>query len=211
MWTPGELKVIGELSTPGRIQAFLDDLPYESAGGGFSPRSVLRNGRAQCFGGANLAAAALDFHGYEASLVDLLAENDDDHVIAVYRCGGQWGAVAKSNTALLRERRPVYRCVRELAMSYFDFYFNTEGEMTLRSYSSRIPVRRIGRMAQRRGRPDWRFDEQPLDYVEEALVRARHYPIVTTGAGLHPASRTVREACFLGADTAALYDPRQNA
>ena len=103
-----------------------------------SPRKVLQCKKANCFEGALFAAAALKIIGFKPLIVDFMTENDDDHVIAVFKQDNYYGAVAKSNTKLLRYREPVYRTLRELVMSYFDFYFNTLGELSLRSYSNPV-------------------------------------------------------------------------
>ena len=126
-----------QFRTPSEIQQFLNKLKYRIEGGARSPLIVEKTRLANCFDGAVYAAAALETLGHPPLIVDLVAKNDDDHVIAVYRCGG-WGAVAKSNTTLLRSRAPVYRSLRELVMSYFDSYFNTHGHKSLRSYSAPV-------------------------------------------------------------------------
>jgi len=100
-----------------------------------SPRRVLRDRTARCREGALFAAAALRVNGHPPLLLDLEAVRDDDHVLAVLRDRGHWGAVAKSNYAGLRYREPVYRTLRELVMSYFEHYYNLQGQKTLRRYS----------------------------------------------------------------------------
>lgn len=138
---------------PSDIQQFLNKLKYRREGGARSPLVVERTRLANCFDGAVYAAAALEAIGHPPLIVDLAAKNDDDHVIAVYRLGG-WGAIAKSNTTLLRSREPVYRSLRELVMSYFDSYFNTRGVRCLRSYSAPVNLRRFDAIS-------WRTTERP--------------------------------------------------
>ena len=125
------------LTTPAKIQRFLDEeLGYNLEPGGdtcYSPRTVLQKRVAHCMEGAMLAAAALRRLGHPPLLVDLEAVRDTDHVLAVYRDNGHWGAVAKSDYSGLRSREPVYRTIRELVMSYFEHYFNPAGEKTLRA------------------------------------------------------------------------------
>src|SRR5262245_40563625 len=134
-----ELAILRRVDTPAKIQKFLDcDLDYNKERDGEtcrSPRRVLRDRTAQCMEGALFAAAALRVQGFPPLLVDLESVRDDDHVIAVFRQRGHWGAVAKSNYAGLRFRSPVYRTLRELVMSYFEHYYNPAGEKTLRAYS----------------------------------------------------------------------------
>lgn len=144
-----ERAVFRRLTTPFKIQKFLDGLGYNLEPRGdtcYSPRLTLRRGVAHCMEGALLGAAALSMIGYPPLLVDLEAVRDSDHVIAVYRLHGRWGAVAKSNYSGLRSREPVYRTIRELAMSYFEHYFNPRREKTLRTYSRPVSLRRFDRM-----------------------------------------------------------------
>ena len=126
-FTPAERAVFRRLNSPDKIQRFLDDLAYNKEPGGAtcrSPRRVLRDRMAHCMEGALFAAAALRMNGHPPLLLDLEAVRDDDHVLAIFRLRGHWGAAAKSNFAGLRYREPVYRTLRELVMSYFEQYFN---------------------------------------------------------------------------------------
>ena len=132
---PEEFRLLRSLSTPNKIQKYLDDLPYNKEHGGEtcrSPRRVIRDRTAHCFEGALLAAAALRIQRRQPWIFDLESVRDDDHVIAIYRDGGCWGSIAKSNYSGLRFREPVYRTLRELALSYFEDYFNLKGEKSLR-------------------------------------------------------------------------------
>jgi hypothetical protein len=137
------------LTTPAKIQQFLDqDIGYNREPRGatcYSPQTVLRKREAHCMEGALLGAMALRKLGYPPLLVDLEAVRDSDHVLAVYRVNGHWGAVAKSDYAGLRSREPVYATIRELAMSYFEHYYNPAGEKTLRAYSRPVNLARFDR------------------------------------------------------------------
>jgi hypothetical protein len=137
------------LTTPAKIQQFLDEeIGYNREPRGatcYSPRTVLRQRVAHCMEGALVAAMALRELGYPPLLVDLEAVRDSDHVLAVYRVNGRWGAVAKSDYAGLRSREPVYATIRELAMSYFEHYYNAAGEKTLRAYSRPVNLSRFDR------------------------------------------------------------------
>src|SRR5512138_2371005 len=126
-WTPSERALLRRLSTPARIQAFVDELAYRTEDEPAAPRRVLAERRAHCLDGALLAAAALRRLGHEPMVLGMWAVRDDGHVVAAFRKGGGWGAVAKSNFTGLRYREPVYRTVRELVMSYFEDYFNADG------------------------------------------------------------------------------------
>lgn len=169
-WTPGEKRILRTLKTPERVQQFLDDLPYNLEPNGdscFSPRLTLRHATAHCLEGALLAAAALEEHGFPPLLLDLESVRDDDHVIALYRSGGYWGAIGKSNYAGLRYRSPVYSTLRELALSYFEHYYNPQGEKTLRAYGGPVRLTRFNS----RG---WKTDEEPVWYIPEYLCEIRH-------------------------------------
>ena len=134
------------LDTPSKIQQFLDGITYnlESYGDTFrSPRRVLRDRTANCIEGAVLAAAALRVQGDPPLIMDLTAVRDEDHVIAVFRRRGLWGAIGTSKFTGLRYREPVYRTLRELAMSYFEHYYNLAGERTLRGHGRPVNLARF--------------------------------------------------------------------
>jgi hypothetical protein len=168
-----ESRLLRKLSTPEKIQKYLDDLPYNKEKGGetcYSPRLVIRYETAHCFEGALFAAAALRVGGQSPLILDLESVRDDDHVIAVYRTNGFWGAIGKSNYAGLRFRSPVYRTLRELALSYFEHYYNLKGEKTLRAYSRPVNLSRFDRI-------DWMTSEEALWAIPEYLVEIGHTPI----------------------------------
>jgi len=125
-WTAEERSFLEQLKTPDQIQTFLDEIEYNPKEECRSPRWVMKKKSAHCSEGALFAAAALDFNGYKPLVLDLRAVNDDDHVLAVFQEEQLWGAIAKSNFTTLRFREPIYSSLRELAMSYFEFYFNLE-------------------------------------------------------------------------------------
>ena len=168
-FTPGELRALRALRTPHGIQRALDAMPYHHASTAWSPRRVLRTRRAHCLEGAVFAAAALRVLGYPPLLLDLEAVQDTDHVLAVYRERGHWGAIAKSNFTGLRYREPVHRSVRELVMSYFEGYINLRGDRTLRAYSHPVNLARFDRR-----RPGWMTTDGDLWWIAEHLVGVRH-------------------------------------
>ena len=171
--TPREARRLRALKTPAQVQRFLDDLDYDAAGAGCrSPRRVLREGRVQCLDGAIFGAAALRLQGHPPLILDLEADRDDDHVIAVYRRNGAWGAVGRSNYSGLRFREPVFRTVRELALSYIEAYFNLRREKTLRRYSRPLSLARFDARS-------WMTTEDDLWYVAFHLVTIRHYRLLT--------------------------------
>jgi hypothetical protein len=124
--------------------------------------------------GALFGAAALRQLGHPPLLLDLAAVHDDDHVLAIYRVRGCWGALAKSNYSGLRYREPVYRTLRELAMSYFEHYFNLRREKTLRKYSRPVNLRRFDGM-------HWMTAEEDPWVIPEYLCTIAHTPLVTGG------------------------------
>ncbi len=137
-------------------------------------------------------------------LVDLKAWNDDDHVIAVFRERNYWGAVAKSNFTTLRFREPVYRSLRELAMSYFDFYFNTIGQKTLRAYSRPLRLVRFD------GR-NWMETDEDLEYIGDAFEKLTYFPLLDEdqAAALSPVAKDLLEAGLIGSNPAGLYVPEE--
>jgi hypothetical protein len=177
--TGGERAVYRRLTTPVRIQQFLDEsLGYNLEPRGatcYSPRLVLRHRVAHCMEGALFAAAALKLQGYPALLVDLEAVRDSDHVLAVYKRNGCWGSIAKSNYAGLRSREPAYRTIRELAMSYFEHYFNHAGEKTLRTYSRPANLARFDR-------ENWITSEEEVWGIPCYLCEIPHTRLLTTEA-----------------------------
>lgn len=173
-FTARELRTLRALHTPHGIQRALDAMPYHHAATAWSPRRVLREHTAHCLEGAVFAAAALRVLGFPPLLLDLEAVQDTDHVLAVFRAGSHWGAIAKSNFAGLRYREPVYRSVRELVMSYFEGYINLRGDRTLRAYSRPVNLARFDRR-----RPGWMTTGSDLWWIAEHLVGVLHTPLLS--------------------------------
>jgi len=165
-----EFRALRALKTPAGIQKFLDALPYHHADTAWSPRKVLRERTGHCLEGALLAAAALRALGYRPLVMDLEGIRDDDHVLALYKHLGYWGAIAKSNFAGLRFRAPVYKTTRELALSYFEDYYNLRGERTLRGYSVVVDLKKFDKH-------DWMTSEKSVWSVPEFLVTCRHHSL----------------------------------
>jgi hypothetical protein len=173
--TPAEFRTLARLDTPQKIQDFLSAMPINSEIGGqtcLSVREVLRQRRAHCIEGAMVAACALWIHGRPPLLLDLKAEHDVDHVVALFRHGSCWGAISKTNPASLRWRDPVYRSLRELAMSYFHEYANKRHQKTLRSYAGPFDLRRIDTAL-------WVTCEKNCWDVVMQLDEMRHAPLIT--------------------------------
>jgi hypothetical protein len=199
-WTAPERRVLDGLDSPPRIQAFLDSLEYGDEPVYRCPRSVLRDRKAHCFDGAVLAAAALRRLGEPALVVDLAAERDDDHVLAIFRRRGMLGAIAKSNFVGLRYREPVFRTVRELALSYFECYFNLRREKSLRSVSLPVRLDRFDAL-------DWETSDAAMDAIASRLYAVRHRPLLDASRirGLSPVDDRTFEAHLLGSNPAGLH------
>lgn len=191
-FTAKEWRKLRSLKDPYGIQRFLDAMPYHLADTAWSPRVALRENTAHCFEGAMLAAAALRVNGFKPLVFDLEAERDTDHVVAIYRINGHWGAVAKSNFTGCRYREPVYRSLRELAMSYFEVYFNLRKERSLRTFSRPVNLTRFDRM-------DWMTTEEALWFVSDYLYTISHYKLLRAGMArrLHRLDdRSFRAGCL---------------
>src|SRR5918996_549885 len=172
--TRPEFALLERLDTPQKIQAYLYSLRqnFEVGGETCRPvRQVLHVGRAHCIEGAMLAACALWVHGEPPLLLDMRAVRDFDHVVALFRRHGRWGAISKTNGIGLRWRDPVYRTVRELAMSYFHEYANRRDHKTLREYSVPFDLRRVDPKV-------WVTAEKQAWFVAEELDRIKHFKLV---------------------------------
>ena len=170
------------------------DLPFASERDSRPPGALLRRGA--------FRRSGIHQIGHPPVIVDLLAENDDDHILALFRRHGRIGAVAKSNFVGLRYREPVYRTIRELALSYFEFYFNIDREKTLRSYAAALDLTRLDRF-------DWRTTDENLEEVEKALGRQRVITLISPemAAAFAPVDARSYDAGLMGADAAGLYQP----
>lgn len=170
-----EFAIFGKLNTPKKIQDFLEKIPINfdhKKDTCMSPRLVLRKNRAHCIEGAMLAAAALWFHGEKPLLLDLsAADRDFDHVVTLFRRGGYWGAISKTNHAVLRYREPVYKTIRELALSYFHEYFDDSGRKNLREFSTPFDLKKFG--------TGWITAEKNLWRIAEALCDCPHQKIAS--------------------------------
>jgi hypothetical protein len=174
-FSKAELRQLRALKTPTGVQRFLDELPYNLRFDARSPRSVLHAGTASCLDGGIFAAAALRVLGYPPLIFDLEADRDTDHVVAIFKVRGHWGAVAKSNFTGCRYREPVYRNLRELALSYFNIYFNLRFERTLRRYSRPVNLARFDDRA-------WMTTNKPIWFIAEHLCEIPHIPLLPSGA-----------------------------
>lgn len=170
-----EERTLRKLKTPILIQDFIDTLPINHEKHGdthYSPRKVLREKKAHCIEGALLAATALWLSGEPPLLMNMRTRLlDDEHVIALYKKNGYWGSISKTNHIVLRFRDPIYRTLRELALSYFhEYYREKDGVKTFISYSGAFDLRRLGE--------DWVTSEEDLWLLDDLLNNMRHYPLI---------------------------------
>jgi hypothetical protein len=185
-FTRAQERLLNRLNSPSRIQDFLDKLPINFEPNGDtckSPKQVLETGTAHCIEGALLAACVLQRQGEAPLVLDLRVISPDfDHVMALFTSHGRYGAISKTNHAVLRFREPIYKTVRELALSCFHEYFTDNGQKTLREYSGAINLARFNR----RG---WETADKDVWYIAEYIDLAKHYPFLRRGQ-----SRTLRRA-----------------
>ena len=193
MFNEKELKIIKKLNNPKKIQDFLNNLKInfeENGDSCMSPRRVLRERKAHCVEGAILAAAILKTLEFKPLIVDLEANNKDfDHVIAVFKEGKCWGAISKTNHAVLRYREPVYKSIRELVMSYFHEYLLDNGKKTLRKYCLPVDLSIFDKRA-------WITSEEDVWYIPDYLTKVKHFNILNKSQimGLRKADKLEIEA-----------------
>jgi len=166
-----EIALMQKLNTPAKVQDFLNSLRFNFEKDGetlSSPIVVLRRRSAHCLEGALFGAYILSLHGFKPFILHLqTTRNDYDHVIALFKQQGLWGALSKTNHAVLRYREPIYRSIRELVMSYFHEYFLDNGVKTLRRYSRPLNLNIF--------EAGWPTAKEDLWGIDEELDRIRHY------------------------------------
>lgn len=202
--TPSQRAVLESLQTPALIQAYLDDTLYSSESINRSPLRVMQDLQAHCLDGGLFAAMALRRLGFPPLIIDLLPETnrDDDHILAIYKVEGCFGAVAKSNYVGLRFREPVYRSLHELVMSYFESYYNIESERCLRAYTRPINLKTYDPL-------DWPWNDSAADIVEKHLKTLKPIPLITPAqaARLECVDPLSFKAGMLAINPAGLYKP----
>jgi hypothetical protein len=201
--TADETRLLAGLDSPARIQAFLDGTPYSPDRFYRCPLRVLRERKAHCFDGALFAALALRRLGRPAMILELIPnERDDDHLLALVKEDGLWGAVAQSNFSGLRFREPVYRSLHELVLSYFEDFFNPAGEKTLRGFRGPMNLARFDRL-------DWMGRDDGLESLADGLDHYRIVSILPAAAAARLARVDDRslQAGLLGSDPSGLYKP----
>lgn len=198
-----ELKTMSKLNSPNKIQAFLDAIPYSSESIYRCPLQVLRDRVANCFDGALFAAAALRQIGFPPLILDMIPDSrDDDHVLALYKQDGHWGAIAKSNFVGLRFREPIHRNLRELVLSYFDQYYNIKREKTLRGYTLPLNLKTFDKF-------DWMVSDKSMERIAQRLDEIRRFFLLTPKmiAGLSTVDERLYKAGLQGTNEAGLFKP----
>ena len=201
--TKTEFRTFSKLRSPVKIQRFLDSIPYSDEERYRCPRNVMQDRKAHCYDGAVFAAAALSTIGYPPLLVDMLPnKRDDDHILAVFRQGRCWGAVAKSNFSGLRFREPVYRGLHELIMSYFESYYNIAGEKTLIGYTAPLNLNQFDKL-------NWLVDDKAMDAIAKGLDDNRKYKVLTPAMAqqLSAVDKRSYHAGLLGENHKGLFQP----
>lgn len=202
VWTSAERTILRTLTTPIKIQQFLDNIPYSAESRYRCPRSVIKDRTAHCFDGAVFAAAMLRRLGYPPLIVDMQAVRDDDHVIAIFKKNGCLGAVAKSNFAGLRYREPVYKNLRELVMSYFEPFFNLNKERSLRQFT--VPLNLL-----RYDKKYWEFFDEPMEEIGLKLSDIPVTKIMTPAQmrALNDVDERTYKAGMIGTNKKGIYIP----
>ena len=199
--TSAERQILGGLDRPAKIQAFLNAIPYSDDPFYRCPLRVLRERKGHCFDGALFAAMALRRIGFPALILEFIPnEHDDDHIIALFKKRGHWGAVAQSNFTGLRYRDPVFRSLRELVMSYWADFFNAAGEMTMIGYRGPINLKVFDRL-------DWTSSDAGLEALSDGMDRYRIIPVLTAemAADLDIADERSVRAGLMGANPNGLF------
>jgi len=204
--TAGQKKTLYELTSPMKIQEYLDATPYSPGNQNRNPLRVMNEHLAHCLDGCLFGALGLRWLGYPPLIVDLLPDPgmDDGHVLAFFKKDGCLGAVAKSNFAGLRYREPVYRTMRELVMSYFEDFYNVNGLRTLRYYTVTVDLSRYDDTG-------WMWDDRGCDVIEEALKHLRKFRLISPAQAkaLHPLDLLSYTSGTLGTNPDGLYKPKK--
>jgi hypothetical protein len=203
-----QISQLNKLNSPFEIQAYLDRTPYSTENANRTPVQVMQDGVAHCLDGALFAAASLRRGGHPPLLVDMFPDPgmDDDHVLAIYKRNGCYGAVAKSNFPGLRMREPIYRSIRELVLSYFELFFNVDGVKTLRTYTRPLNLGQFDKLA-------WIVEPAGIQAIEDRLLSMDRIPLITPAlvAQLSLQDPLSYQAFTVGVNPDGLYKPGKDA
>ncbi len=203
-WKDPDLQLPSGLNSPAAIQAFLDEIPYSTDPSNRCPLRVTLDRKANCFDGALFAAAALRRLGFPPLLVDMFGERDDDHILAVFKIDGHWGAIGKSNFVGLRFREPIHRNLRELMISYFEAYYNLDRQKTLRGYTGPLNLKTFDRLR-------WTSRDEVMEAIADRLDQIRRVLLLTPKMVKRLSLMDLRsyEAGLLGCLPEGLYKPEE--
>ena len=205
--TPPIKKIFRKLDSPAAIQDYLDSIPYIAEELDRSPLRVMTDSQGHCLDGALFAALALVRLGHHPLIMDLVPEpgTDDDHVLALFQHNHNWGCIAKSNYAFLRFREPVYRNLRELAMSYFEPYTSNEKRKTLRGYTRPLDLSAFD--------PDWMWCEARISEISRRLYQRKPIPLISQedSKTLSVSDDRFYQANTLGTNFSWIYGVRENS
>jgi len=169
------LNALHGLKSPFLIQQYLDSMPYKAEARDRSPLNVILDKQCHCLDGGFLATLLLWKLGFKPLLIDIVPDPgmDDDHVLALYRIDGRWGALAKTNYINLGFREPVYKTIRELVMTYFEHYVSIHQEKVLRGYTRPFDASRYDHL-------NWAWDEDGANQLyEEHFYGRKSIPLIT--------------------------------
>ena len=200
---PKVKKLLNRHRTPWAVQQFVSSLPYNPKDHAASAEHAILKGKAHCFEGALIAALMLEQQGHEPALLHFRAHRDDDHVVTLFKEGRLWGAVGKSNTTLLTWRPALYRTVEHLLFSYFPFYFNTRGQLSLTSWAGPIQLKRYDSW-------NWRNSDQDVSEMSATFYDREPERKIFSAREIErmpKADAKLVQACFLGANVRGLYRP----
>jgi hypothetical protein len=199
-----QYELVKNLNSPLEVQAFLDQIPYSTEYINRTPVQVIEDRMAHCLDGAIFAAAALYRLGHPPLLIDMFPDpgQDDDHVLAIYKYHGFFGAIAKSNFPGLRMREPIHRSLRELVITYFETFFNVKGVKTLRSYTRPLDLRQFDQF-------DWIHLPSTIQIIESRLLSKPRIPLITQEMTnqLSPVDPLSYNAGTVGVNPEGLYKP----
>jgi len=204
-------KTFRSLKSPMDIQRYLDGIAYIGEERDRCSLDVMKDAQAHCLDGGLFAALAFRRLGDPGLLIDLVPAKDesgnkldDDHVLAVFRRYGLWGAVAKSNYPWLRYREPVYRSLRELVMSYFEVYYSLYSLKVLRGYTRPLDISRCDRL-------NYAWDEAGAGELYRIFYRRKSIPLISkrTEALLEPVDKRAYDSGVMGVDWDWVYWPKK--
>lgn len=202
-------RILSNLTSPTKIQSFLDKIPYSPEDTNRTPVQVMQDSMAHCLDGAIFAAAALREIGYPPLLIDIFPDpgRDDDHVLAIFKMNNHFGAIAKSNFTGLRYREPIHRTLRELVLTYFDDFFNLWGEKTLRTYTRILKLDQFDRLG-------WIWNPVGVATIEHRLLTMNRIPLIDSQIvkDISPVDEISYKAGMMIANPDGLYkpDPKTN-